>query len=559
MMLVILGGAVSGISSIGLLALITAALNDLDGISGVHVAAFVVLCLLVPVGRVGSEVLLNSLGQTTIYELRMRLSHQILGAPLRELEKVGAPRLLATLTSDVLSIANSLSIVPILCINVVIVVGCLIFIGWLSPTVLLLILGLMVVGVGSYQLSLSRAMRHIRLAREQEDALFKQFRALTDGSKELKLHRRRRLMFLSRLLDRTAEALRRHNVRGLAVLSIAGSWGQIFFFAVIGALIFGAPRLSQVNAEILTGCTLAILFLMGPLGSLLGTFGSLGRASVALRKVEELGLSLSRTSEHDVSIALDVEFKFERLEMVGVTHTYRRENEAHDFVLGPLDLSFEAGELVFVVGGNGSGKTTFAKLLAGLYLPEAGEVRLNNQPVTEENREFYRQFFAVVFSDFFLFDNLLGLQEIKLDARAADYLAQLELQHKVEVKDGKLSTTELSQGQRKRLALLTAYLEDRPVYVFDEWAADQDPLFKEIFYGRLLAELKARGKTVLVISHDDRYYHVADRIIKLDDGQVRFDQRVGAGRPGQTTEPSPASQSWQPAGPAEKQRFSTDV
>ena len=535
MMLVILGGVISGAASIGVLTLISSALANLDRWTSFHVIAFVVLCVLVPVSKVASEMTLNWLGQATVFELRERLSRQILNAPLRELEKIGSHRLLAALTSDVLSIANSLQAVPMFCINLAIVIGCLLFMGWLSPTVLLFVLGFLVIGVVSYQWAIGRAMGYMRVAREHEDTLYKQFRALTDGSKELKLHRRRRLSFLSSFLDRTSEALRHSNVRGNAVLSIAGSWGQMFFFAVIGAMIFAVPLLSKVNTATLTGSTLAVLFLMGPFAQLLNVFGVLGRASVGLRKIEELGLSLSRSSENDVSIALDVEFKFERLELIDVTHSYQRENEAHDFIIGPLDLSFAAGELVFIVGGNGSGKTTFAKLLAGLYLPETGELRLNNEPVTETNREFYRQFFSVVFSDFFLFDNLLGVLEVKLDARASDYLEQLQLQHKVEVKDGKLSTTELSQGQRKRLALLTAYLEDRPVYVFDEWAADQDPLFKTVFYERLLLDLKARGKTVLVITHDDRYYHVADRIIKLDDGQVVFDQRtddsVTVGRP----------------------------
>ena len=526
MMLVILGGVISGAASIGVLSLISSALANLDRWTSFHVIAFVVLCVLVPVSKVASEMTLNWLGQATVFELRQRLSRQILNAPLRELEKIGSHRLLAALTSDVLSIANSLQAVPMFCINLAIVIGCLLFMGWLSPTVLLFVLGFLVIGVVSYQWAIGRAMGYMRVAREHEDTLYKQFRALTDGSKELKLHRRRRLSFLSSFLDRTSEALRHSNVRGNAVLSIAGSWGQMFFFAVIGAMIFAVPLLSKVNTATLTGSTLAVLFLMGPFAQLLNVFGVLGRASVALRKIEELGLSLSRSSENDVSIALDVEFKFERLELIGVTHSYQSENEAHDFIIGPLDLSFAAGELVFIVGGNGSGKTTFAKLLAGLYLPETGELRLNNEPVTDTNREFYRQFFSVVFSDFFLFDNLLGVLEVKLDARASDYLEQLQLQHKVEVKDGKLSTTELSQGQRKRLALLTAYLEDRPVYVFDEWAADQDPLFKTVFYERLLLDLKARGKTVLVITHDDRYYHIADRIIKLDDGQVVFDQRT---------------------------------
>jgi len=58
------------------------------------------------------------------------------------------------------------------------------------------------------------------------------------------------------------------------------------------------------------------------------------------------------------------------------------------------------------------------------------------------------------------------------------------------------------------------------VYLFDEWAADQDPVFKKVFYTQLLPELKARGKAVLVISHDERYFGAADRVIRLDYGKL---------------------------------------
>ena len=207
-------------------------------------------------------------------------------------------------------------------------------------------------------------------------------------------------------------------------------------------------------------------------------------------------------------------------------HTYHSEEKDEAFILGPIDLTLRPGELVFFIGGNGSGKTTLAKLLLGLYAPESGEVLLDGKPITEENRDHYRQIFTAVFSDFYLFDSLLGIESQQLDEKALEYLKQLQLTHKVQVKDGALSTTKLSQGQRKRLALLTAYLEDRPIYLFDEWAADQDPLFKQIFYYELLPELKARGKTVLVISHDDRFYEVGDRIVKLEYGKIVYDQPV---------------------------------
>jgi putative ATP-binding cassette transporter len=169
------------------------------------------------------------------------------------------------------------------------------------------------------------------------------------------------------------------------------------------------------------------------------------------------------------------------------------------------------------------------KVLTGLYGQEQGTIRLDGVAVTERNREWYRRHFSAVFTDFYLFDSLLGMDESDLDKRATRGLEELELDDKVQVSDGVFSTTALSQGQRKRLALLTAFLEDRPIYVLDEWAADQDPHYREIFYRHLLPDLKARGKAIVVISHDDRYYHLGDRIVKLEDGKLVPSPRVAAG------------------------------
>jgi putative ATP-binding cassette transporter len=230
-------------------------------------------------------------------------------------------------------------------------------------------------------------------------------------------------------------------------------------------------------------------------------------------------------TDDDTLRAASPDTTWRELRFASVLHAYRREGEPMDFVLGPLTLTFAPGEIVFIIGGNGSGKTTFIKLLTGLYAPEAGTILLDGRAVTLDTSDAYRQHFSVVFADFFLFDELLGLTTPTIDDQARRYLDRLKLADKVRIENGRLSTIELSQGQRKRLALLTAYLEDRPVYVFDEWAADQDPYFKNIFYLQLLPELKAQGKTIFVISHDERYYHLADRTIKLEDGQVVSDTR----------------------------------
>ncbi|HVR09198.1 MAG TPA: ATP-binding cassette domain-containing protein, partial [Thermoanaerobaculia bacterium] len=183
---------------------------------------------------------------------------------------------------------------------------------------------------------------------------------------------------------------------------------------------------------------------------------------------------------------------------------------------------------VFITGGNGSGKSTLGKLLTGLYVPDAGSLRVDGKAVTSENRESYRQLFSAVFADFYLFAGLIGDGAGDLDAMAREYLLRLGLDKKVKIAGGSLSNLDLSQGQRKRLALLVAYMEQRSIYLFDEWAADQDPHFKAIFYHDLLPDLKARGKTVFVISHDDQYYALADRLIKMKDGQIEWDRRQGA-------------------------------
>src|SRR5690349_8256011 len=391
----------------------------------------------------------------------------------------------------------------------------------MSWPVFLGVIGFIAVGVLSYQIPLRRGTRAFVSVREEWDKLFKHFQAVTSGVKELKLHHDRREAFFTRALYPTGVSLRRYTIIGRLNFVGADSWGQSLCFILIGLILFTAHNLSGVNAQTLIGYTLVILYMMNPIQMILNIIPNFATASVSMQKVEQLGFSLYESDASEkITRQLKAGGSWKSVELVGVTHTYHREGEAGGFILGPIDLTLEPGDLLFITGGNGSGKTTLAKLLLSLYIPEEGEIYLDGKVVTEETREQYRQLFSVVFSDFFLFESLFGLDSIHLDANAQKYLVQLQLDHKVKVEDGVLSTVDLSQGQRKRLALLTAYLEDRPIYLFDEWAADQDPLFKEIFYLKLLPELKAKGKTVFVISHDDRYFHLADRLIKLEDGKL---------------------------------------
>lgn len=524
LLLAIGAGIVAGASSMGLLAVVGSRLKA-GANAPTLLWAFVLLCVVYPLMRAASEMLLAQLSQNAVIELRLRLSRQIMAAPLRHLEKIGAPRLLAALTEDVTMITAGVYVMPTICINIVTVLGCLAYLGWLSPLVLLMVVSLIVLGTLIYRIPMRIAGRFMAQARHRTDALYGHFRALTQGTKELKIHAPRRAEFFAEHLQGTAAAQRGETLVAQRIYTVAAVWGQLILYITLGFLLFGVPAIQGADTGQVTTYVLTLLFLAGPLTGVVVMVPTLNRSAVSLRKIEQLGLSLTaQSTEADTGAGAAETPAWQSVELAGVTHVYHRERENSTFTLGPLSLSFRPGELVFLVGGNGSGKTTFAKLLTGLYVPERGHVRFNGEPVTQRNREQYRQLFSVVFSDFFLFENILGLGGEGVDARARQYVELLQLQHKVEVQDGRLSTLDLSQGQRKRLALLAAYLEDRPFYVFDEWAADQDPVFKEFFYLQLLPELKARGKTILAISHDDRYYDQGDRIIRLENGQLEYDQ-----------------------------------
>ena len=538
LLVAVVAGFLSGAMTAALVAVINSALNpEASRFSGETLLwAFVGLFVAVPVSRLVSQYLLVNLGQGILHDLRLDLSRRLARTPLRRVEELRGHRLLATLTEDVTALGYSVVMLPALSVNLAVVLACLVYMGWLSWQLLLGAVAIMVVGAFTYRWPMRRGGEHYAAAREDHDALMGQFETLIDGNKEIKLHADRRDAFFQRM-GGIVDRLRRRYVSGSLVFTMANSWGASLFFLILGLLLFGLPRLQTLDRATLTGYVLVLLYLRAPMQMLMNAMPQLSRGSIALAKIESLDLSLA--DEGDSSAVSRPPRPFDGLSLEGLTYTYDGEQrEGEGFRIGPLDLEIAAGETVFIVGGNGSGKTTFAKVLTGLYPADSGTLRLGDQEIGEEERELYCSQFSVVFSDFFLFDELLGMAAERLDQEAGRYLDLLGLAHKVSVEDGRLSTTDLSAGQRKRLALLTAYLEDRPIYLFDEWAADQDPHFKRFFYRRLLPELKERGKTVLVISHDDAYFDAADRMLKLEYGQVVYDGppapfsgEVGAWRP----------------------------
>jgi putative ATP-binding cassette transporter len=524
LLIAILLGFLSGGSSAGLIAFVGRLMEQSATQRSVGVIIiFLGLAAIALITNILSQMLLIRLAQQAIFRLRMTLSQQILAAELRHLEQVGNARLLATLTEDIQAIAEAVRLLPFICIDFATIAGCLFYIVWLSWDMALLVCSLAALSVMVYQWILKYAKRELALARDEQDHLFQHFNAITNGVKELKLHYRRRQVFLREELQSSAANYRHHSIKGLDLFAIIVNFGNFVLFFTLGLVLFVLPRLFTISFEIISTYLLLFTYMILPMQQLVGRLPVLIRAGVSLEKVESLNLSLTDRTETD-SIPPAITEYWTTLQLNGVIHTYQTEQDDSRFELGPIDLTIHPGELIFIVGGNGSGKSTLAKLITGLYAPETGEIRLDGKPIHVENREWYRQHFSVIFSDFYLFDRLLGLDTLDLDQNAQTYLKQLQLDRKVRIEQGRLSTTSLSQGQRKRLALLTAYLEDRPIYLFDEWAADQDPTFKDLFYTQLLPDLRSQGKTIFVISHDDHYFHIGDRIIKLNYGKVEYDR-----------------------------------
>lgn len=520
-----LGG---GACAVGLVATINQALRTPPDALTALGLRFAALAVLVLVCRTVSLMLFVRLNQTVLARLREHVGARLLAAPYRDLERLGGGQGMALLGEDTNQVATLLVAMPFIVMNGTIVVGCLTYLAWLSWQVFLLSLLAVLGGSLCYRASRKRSQQALRRAAQWQDVLTGHFSAIFTGAKELKLNRARSAAFLGGPLADAIGQVRAHRTAGLSLLYLSLTIGSTLFFVVIGIILFVLQRPLGADAAVASGYTLVFLYMMAPLEGLLNSLPQMNLARVACQRIEQAantldsddeGAAPTEVSSHAGVAGIDEPFR--ELALRGVTHRYYREQEDASFQLGPVDVALHPGEVVFLVGGNGSGKTTLAKLIVGLYAPEDGHLALNGHVLSgNAGAARHRAQCTAVFSDFHLFESLVGLSGDGIDARANRWIARLQLQHKVTVADGVFSTRALSQGQRKRLALVAACLEDRPVIVLDEWAADQDPAFKAIFYREILAELRAQGKAVLVISHDDRYFDAADRIVWIENGQL---------------------------------------
>ncbi|KJV05755.1 multidrug ABC transporter permease/ATP-binding protein [Methylocucumis oryzae] len=477
---------------------------------------FVSLLVAVFIIGVASQIGMTTLGHRLVYQLRRTLLKRLLDTDLEQLEKLGPARILASLSSDIQQLTSAFISLPNAVYGLVLTLGGFAYLAWLSQTLFMASVAWLFITVLVAWLLMTKTYAHVDKARDIEDLLYADYQAVLSGRKELALNRQRARRFYAEEFIPHAQQGCQQDIYADRYNGINENWVNTMMLGAIGWVYFLTHYQNWGDHHIATTFSLTILFLRTPLTSLVSAVPSLLSGSVALNKLNSLALPDYCPEFSQATTPLYC--NWHTLTLQDVSYRYDNPEQGSAFLVGPLQFHLQQGETVFIIGGNGSGKSTFLRLLTGLYTPQSGQILLEDQqhnlPATE-----YRQLFATVFSDFHLFHQLLDAHGRPAKQQAIRFwLERLQLTDKVDYAEGRLLDTQLSQGQRKRLALLLAILEDRPILVLDEWAADQDPGYRRIFYHELLPLLKAQGKTIVAVSHDENYFHCADRVLKMAEG-----------------------------------------
>lgn len=460
-----------------------------------------------------SQLALTMLGHQFVWRMRGEFIKRILDTRVERIEQLGSAQLLAGLTSDVRAITLAFVRLPELIQGIIITLGSAFYLAWLSPKMLLVTSGWLAVTLVGGWLLVSRVYQHMAKLREIEDHLYRDYQTVIDGRKELQLNRERARQIYETVYQEDATAWRHHIVRADTYHLSAVNWSNIMTLGAIGMVFFMANSLGWANTAVAATFSLTLLFLRTPLLSAVGALPTLLSAQVAFRKLNAFDLAPYQPDFH----ASPSKANWQTLELRDVCFHYGE----NGFKVGPINLTLRRGELLFLIGGNGSGKSTLAMLLTGLYRPQSGTLLLDGQPINADGLDRWRQHFSAVFTDVHLFDRLIGHEGIPANpALVQQWLERLKMQDKLKIEGNKVLNLQLSKGQSKRLALLLAVAEERDVLLLDEWAADQDPHFRRIFYRELLPWLQAAGKTVFAISHDDHYFIHADRLLEMREGQL---------------------------------------
>jgi putative ATP-binding cassette transporter len=465
--------------------------------------------------------------EEVLCRVRTRITDKIRHTELQFIEQTGYSSIYNCLAQDTVQISQSANVVFASLEAGIMLMFAMAYIAWLTPGGFLVTIVAIALGAWVFEMRRKSIIRDLELASRQEVFFFDSLNHTLAGFKEVKLNRAKShdlFMHQSRIATEVKQLKSRAGVSSVFVMMFS----QIFFYVLIAVVLFIWPYFEQPTPATVIKLTASILFIIGPLELLVGSLPLFLKADGAVHNLRALEARLDAgtkgqpVGEPPVHSPLG----FRSLVLKEVSFAYKDADGVAQFKVGPIDFTLKAGEIVFIVGGNGSGKSTLLKLLTGLYYPDAGTLTVNEDVVDQDMYQDYREIFSIIFTDFHLFDRFYGIQEVDGE-KVKGLLRRMELSGKTKYKDGAFTNINLSTGQRKRLAYITALLDDRQIYVFDEWAADQDPEFRKHFYEVMLPELRAQGKTIVAVTHDDKYFHAADRVLRMEEGRLKTEGADG--------------------------------
>jgi putative pyoverdin transport system ATP-binding/permease protein len=467
--------------------------------------------------------------EAIIHKVRLRLMDQIRHSELLAIEQIGRSNIFAAITRDTAVLTQACTMLTFSAQSVVLVFFVAIYVAYLSFTAFALSVVVVAAAAILFHVTNSRLAAEMQEVARHEAKLFDRLNDFLEGFKEVRLNRARStdLFQDSKEVSRTAANIK---IRSQAETFKQIVTTQASLYVLLGVLIFVAPRFTDtLRGTSITEITTALLFVVGACFGLVQSIPVLQGANSAADRINQLESDLRATITSSAAPDIAIPRRFERIEMKGVIFRYVDRLSEISFQIGPLDFELGSGELVFITGGNGSGKSTFLKVLAGLYPPESGELRLDGMLVNNDTRNNYRDLLSAIFTDYHLFKRLYGIPDPN-QTEVGRLLRKFRLEDKTGLSAGEFRTLDLSGGQRKRLALIVSLLEKRPVLFLDEWTSDQDPEFRRLFYHELLPELTQAGATIVLITHDDRYLdelHLRARRLRMDEGRFVEQRSMG--------------------------------
>ncbi|MCH3690195.1 multidrug ABC transporter permease/ATP-binding protein [Campylobacter lari] len=456
------------------------------------------------------EFSLSIFGQNFIFKMQRRIVKQILDTNILSILNTTKAKILASLNNDVRSISFGLLKLPEFIQSSVLIICTSAYIAYLSLEIFFLCLVWIICVFLVDNFLMSKVYFYFKNARENDDALQKNYQNILQGHKELTLNPLRAKYYYENEFEKNALKKKKSSTMGNILHILSNNWSNSAILALVGVEFYMALNYKFASLQSATTIALSILFLRAPLGAMIGSFPTLMMAKIALDKILNLNLE---NYTHEFKIGQSSK-AWQKLYFKNVSFAYNEK-----FALKPINLELKKGECVFLIGKNGSGKSTFSMILAGLFTDFKGDIFLDNEKITKKNIYEYRSLVSAIFSDFHLFEHILEDDKFSKEDLAY-WLEILELNEKVEFIENTFNTIKLSAGQKKRLAMLNALLEKRDILILDEWAADQDPMFRKFFYTKLLPLLKQKGITIFAITHDDVYFDMADRILLAQNGQI---------------------------------------